>query len=46
MKNCMRCAYCNLNKTNDISQVWCIKFNTFINLFDICDYFSRNTDLS
>ncbi len=40
IKECWFCKFCDTNKTNDIAQVWCNKFKTYINLFDSCDYFA------
>lgn len=40
IKECMLCKSCDTNKTNNIAQVWCKKFKTYINLFDSCDYFA------
>lgn len=38
-KECRFCKYCDVNRTNDISQVRCKRFSTYVNLFDRCDYF-------
>lgn len=40
VNECWSCKFCDTNKTNDIAQVWCKKFKTYINLFDSCDYFA------
>lgn len=40
VKECRLCKSCDTNKTNDIAQVWCKKFKTYINLFDSCDCFA------
>ena len=38
-KECRFCKHCDVNRTNDIGQVRCTRFSTYINLFDNCDYF-------
>lgn len=38
-KECRFCKYCDVNRINDISQVRCKRFSTYVNLFDRCDYF-------
>lgn len=38
-KECRFCKHCDVNRTNDIGQVRCTRFSTFVNLFDGCDYF-------
>lgn len=38
-KECRFCKYCDVNRTNDIYQVRCKRFSTYVNLFDRCDYF-------
>lgn len=38
-KECRFCKHCDVNRTNDIGQVRCKRFSTYINLFDRCDYF-------
>lgn len=40
INECWFCKFCDTNKINDISQVWCNKFKTYINMFDSCDYFA------
>lgn len=41
-KECRFCKHCDVNRTNDIHQVRCKRFSTYVNMFDWCDYF--NTD--
>lgn len=38
-KECRFCKHCDVNRTNDIEQVRCKRFSTYVNLFDCCDYF-------
>lgn len=38
-KECMFCKHCDVNRINDIHQVRCRRFSTYVNLFDSCDYF-------
>lgn len=38
-KQCQFCKWCDTDRTNDISQVRCKRFSTYVNLFDSCDYF-------
>lgn len=38
-KECRFCKHCDVNRTNDILQVRCKRFSTYVNLFDCCDYF-------
>lgn len=38
-KECRFCKHCDVNRTNDIHQVRCKRFSTYVNLFDRCDYF-------
>ena len=38
-KECRFCKHCDVNRTNDIGQVRCKRFSTYVNLFDRCDYF-------
>lgn len=38
-KECRFCKHCDVNRTNDILQVRCKRFSTYVNLFDWCDYF-------
>ena len=38
-KECRFCKHCNEKRTNDIGQVRCKRFSTYVNLFDRCDYF-------
>lgn len=38
-KECRFCKHCDVNRTNDIGQVRCVRFSTYVNLFDFCDYF-------
>lgn len=41
-KECRFCRHCDINRTNDIGQVRCTRFSTFVNLFNCCDYFTTN----
>lgn len=44
-KECMYCEHCDLNRINDIDQVRCKRFSTYVNLFDSCDYFLSKYDV-
>ena len=41
-KECRFCKYCDVNRTNDIHQVRCKRFSTYVNMFDHCDYFTTD----
>ncbi len=43
-KECRFCKHCDPNRTNDIEQVRCKRFSTFVNLFDKCDYFATDSE--
>lgn len=38
-EECRFCMYCDVSRTNDVGQVRCKRFSTYVNLFDRCDYF-------
>lgn len=38
-KECRFCKHCDVNRTNDIHQVRCKRFSTYVNMLDWCDYF-------
>lgn len=42
-KECRFCNHCDVNRINDFGQMRCTRFNTFVNLFDWCDYFISET---
>lgn len=44
-KECRFCRHCDTNRTNDIEQVRCKRFSTFVNLFDKCDYFAIDSKI-
>ena len=39
MNMCLICEYCDPEKTNDLKQVRCKKFFTYVDLLNYCDYF-------
>ena len=36
---CLICEYCDPEKKNDLKQVRCKKFFTYVDLLNYCDYF-------
>lgn len=46
IKECRFCKHCNLNNKNDIEQVHCMRYSTYVNLFDyIAIMFGREEEI-
>lgn len=35
--NCLSCKHCDATRTNDLGEVRCKRFSTFVNIFHNCD---------
>ena len=45
-KECRLCRYVDTSRTNDIGQVRCKRFSTYVNMFERCDYYFPNKSIS
>ena len=41
MGTCLVCEHCDTNRTNDLKQVRCKRFSTYVDLHDRCDEFTN-----
>lgn len=38
---CLDCEYCDVNRTNDLEQVRCTRFSTYVEPLHGCDEFTK-----
>lgn len=41
MNMCLVCEHCDPERTNDLEQVRCKRFSTFVDALNWCDYFAN-----
>lgn len=41
MNMCLVCKHCDPERTNDLEQVRCKRFSTFVDALNWCDYFTN-----
>lgn len=39
MGTCLNCEHCDTNRTNDIGEVRCKRFSTFVSVLHRCDFY-------
>lgn len=44
VKHCKSCMYSDAARTNDISEIRCKKFHTYVSQFSHCDYFDTEVN--
>lgn len=45
LQNCLNCEHCDSTRTNDLGEVRCKRFSTYVNILHRCDYYSSGGKL-